>query len=589
MNARLLVPALVLLAGPLSAQDNDPPARAGRVSSVAGTVAFQAAGTPDWSTAPLNYTVTTGDHLLTHQRSRAEIEVGPFAVRLADSTDLTVVNLTDDFTQLGLNRGTLRVSVYRLGTRDSMEVDTPNGAMIIRSAGRYRVDVLEGVSTIVSVEDGVAELSGPSLDYTVKRGQSVELTGTNAISANMIQHPANSDFDQWSVDRDNRQQQSTCSRYMSRDIPGCADLDSHGRWEYQAEYGYVWRPTIVTVGWAPYRYGRWVWTGPWGWAWVEDSPWGFAPFHYGRWVTVGGFWAWAPGPIIRRPCYAPALVVFIGAPRYHQAWFPLGWREPYYPRYRHSDRYLREVNIANVRSISNVDEFVDPRHADRINYSNRQATTVVSNDVFGRRQLVAREAQTVKPEEVAHAPIVRDRWDNTRLFPRATQPTATRLTDPVRVADPVRVSDPTRATDPVSAGMNEPRPRSSLIFRNSPPVERPRTAVATPDPVQPAGGVLRPRREVQAAADTPTPTERGRTIIRRNEPSQLPAAPEPDGRPRGVIERSSGTDRFPQRTATPRESQPRESQPRESSPSAAPEPRARTGTAQRLPSRRPPA
>jgi hypothetical protein len=579
MQARSILPALVLFAGSLAAQDNDPPARAGRVSSVAGTVAFQAAGTPDWSTAPLNYTVTTGDHLITHRQSRAEIEVGPFAVRLADSTDLSVVNLTDTFTQLGLNRGTLRVSVYRLGTRDSMEVDTPNGAMIIRSAGRYRVDVLEGVSTIVSVEDGVAELSGPSLDYTVKRGQSVELTGTTAISANMIQHPANSDFDQWSVDRDNRQQQSTCSRYMSRDIPGCADLDANGRWEYQATYGYVWRPTVVSVGWVPYRSGRWVWTGPWGWSWVESSPWGFAPFHYGRWVAVGGVWLWAPGPIIVRPYYAPALVVFVGGPRYHQAWFPLGWREPYYPRYRHSDRYLRQVNIANVRSISNVDEFVDPRRADRIAYSNRQATTVVSNEVFGRRQLDREAITAVRQDEIARAPVVRDRWEATRLVPRPA--------DPVGVADPVRVSNPVRVADPVDVAPSQPRGRSSLIFRNSPPLERPR-AESGPSDASPAG-VLRPRRELQAAPDTPTPTERSRPLVRRSEPSQLPSAPEPsDDRPRGVIERSSGSNRFPQRTATPRESQPRESQPREASPRAQSEPRARTGTAQRLPSRRPP-
>src|SRR5437868_4557785 len=159
MKARLLLPALALVPLALSGQDTDPPARAGRVSSVAGTVGLQSGGGPDWALTPLNYTVTSGDRILTHQRSRAEIEVGPFDVRLSDSTDMSVVNLSDDFAQLGLSRGTLRVTVYRLASRDSMEVDTPNGAMIIRSAGRYRVDVLEGVSTIVSVEDGVVELS----------------------------------------------------------------------------------------------------------------------------------------------------------------------------------------------------------------------------------------------------------------------------------------------------------------------------------------------------------------------------------------------------------------------------------------------
>ena len=34
--------------------------------------------------------------------------------------------------------------------------------------------------------------------------------------------------------------------------------------------------------------GRWVWTEPWGWTWVDDQPWGFAPSHYGRWVNMAG-------------------------------------------------------------------------------------------------------------------------------------------------------------------------------------------------------------------------------------------------------------------------------------------------------------
>jgi hypothetical protein len=577
MRARSVAPALALLAAPFvsSAQDIDPPARAGRVSSVLGIVGFQAAGTQDWATTPLNYTVTSGDRLLTHAASRAEIEVGPYDVRLSDSTDLDVINLTDTFTQLGLTRGTIRVSVYRLASRDSMEVDTPNGAMIIRSAGQYRVDVLEGVSTIVSVEDGVAELSGPSLAYTVRRGQSIELTGTNAISANMVPHPRNSEFDNWSADRDRRQENSSCSRYMSRDIPGCADLDRNGNWQYVATYGYVWHPRIVTVGWAPYRYGRWVWSGPWGWTWVESAPWGFAPFHYGRWVLIGGAWAWAPGPIIRRPYYAPALVVFVGGPRHHQAWFPLGWHEPYYPRYRHSDRYLREVNIANVRNITNVETFVDPRRADRISYANRQATTEVPSDVFGRRA-ITREVANTSGSDLTHAPIVRDRWQGPSLEPRTASPAqpvgAERQSPALRRRDaspapaaavPSNVQRPDRAEP-------EPRRDSPLIYRNSPPVSRrPSMRESGSDPPAPA------TRE-RPAVDAPQGLDRERTLIRRSAPPAAPdvSAPVERSRP-AVIERRAQPESgerpaprvsTPSRESWPRESAPRRSAPRESSP-----------------------
>ena len=621
VSARFLRPVL-FFAFPLSlgAQDNDPPARAGRVSSVAGTVALQAAGTPDWATTPLNYTVSSGDRLLTHQRSRAELEVGPFDVRLADSTDLSVVHLTDDFTQLGLNRGTIRVAVYRLASRDSMEVDTPNGAIIIRSAGRYRVDVLEGVSTIVTVEDGVAELSGPALDYTVRRGQSIELTGSNAINANMVPHPRNTDFDQWSADRDRRQENATYTRYMSRDIPGGSDLDHHGRWHYHASYGYVWQPTVVSVGWVPYRHGRWVWSNVWGWTWVESVPWGYAPFHYGRWVVVGGAWAWAPGPIIRRPYYAPALVVFVGGPRHHQAWFPLGWREPYYPRYRHSDRYLREVNIANVRGIANVNEFVDTRRADRIQYSNRQATTVVSTEVFGRRP-VTHNAANFKPDEVSRAPIVRDRWESPRVANPATpnEPASADRPSPFRqrrdvlaspdMNAPTRMSEPTRTAEPDRADPVEPRRQSPLIFRNSPP-----TVGRRPSGQEDAA---RPTMSVPRSAQNAPPSNRPRPLIRRNEPSEPSAGGEPMDRSRRTILQRGGesaeVNRPAPRASTPPPSNPRESSPRTSSPrqsgprrseprQSAPrqsepqqsEPRGRapsvvTGSVGRMPSRRPPA
>lgn len=513
LSTRSIRPALFLLLVPaaLLAQENDPPGRVGRISSVLGTVAFQAAGLGDWSVAPLNYTVTSGDRLLTNRRARAEMEVGPFDVRLSDSTDLTVVQLTDEFAQLGLAQGTLRVSVYRLARGDSMEVDTPNGALIIRSAGRYRIDVLPGVSTIVTTDEGSIELSGPGLDQTLRRGQTVELTGSNPILATLLPRPRATEFDEWSADRDRRQELSDCAKYVSRDIPGCADLSDYGRWDSHPEFGQVWRPTVVQVGWVPYRHGRWVWSGPWGYTWVEDSPWGFAPFHYGRWVTVGSVWVWAPGPIVRRPCYAPALVVFVGGPIYgrpYHAWFPLGPREPYFPRYRHSDRYLRQVNITNVRNVTNVDVFVDRRRADRINYTNRQATTAVREGTFGRGRPVFHDAVNVRPEEVARAPISRSRWDSPVLSaPTNPQPATTAPFERRRTvfAAPARASSNTPEPTRVNADDARPRGRSPLISRNSPISRRP-------------DDLARPRPADQEQW-SPRPTER-RPIVSRIEPSR---------------------------------------------------------------------
>ncbi len=125
-----------LLAGGLLAQGaNDPSARAARISYVSGNVSFQPAGDTGWSLATLNYPMTTGDRLFADQGGRAELQVGPVAVRLDEASDLTVTDLSDQLVQLGLAQGTVRVSVYQMSPGDTVEVDTPYGALTLLDAG----------------------------------------------------------------------------------------------------------------------------------------------------------------------------------------------------------------------------------------------------------------------------------------------------------------------------------------------------------------------------------------------------------------------------------------------------------------------
>ena len=125
------------------------------------------------------------------------------------------------------------------------------------------------------------------------------------------------------------------------------------------DYGPVWTPVGVAPGWAPYRFGHWVWVAPWGWTWVENEPWGFAPFHYGRWAFRRRR-GWVLGSRTRavRPVFAPALVAFVGGGalwRWYRhwrpavGWFPLAPREVFVPWYRTSRVYVNNVNITNTR------------------------------------------------------------------------------------------------------------------------------------------------------------------------------------------------------------------------------------------------
>jgi hypothetical protein len=170
------------------------------------------------------------------------------------------------------------------------------------------------------------------------------------------------------------------------------------------------------VGWAPYRYGRWVWVEPWGWTWVDDAPWGFAPFHYGRWAYWDGGWVWVPGRRVARPVYAPALVVFVGGRgrNFGVAWFPLGPEEPYVPAYHVSNRYFRNVNVTNV-NVTNIN--VTNVNVTTINYRNRRAPdafTVVSQEAFVRSRAVDKSVIVVPRGRLDEARVV---GSNARVVP----------------------------------------------------------------------------------------------------------------------------------------------------------------------------
>lgn len=389
---RRLIPALALLAAtaPLAAAQlpdvDGPPGRVARISAANGAVSLQASGDTNWSIAPLNYSLTTGDRLFADTRSRAELEVGAFTLRIGDGTDLTITNLTDGLAQFGIAQGTLRLTVYRLDFGDTLEIDTPNGAVTVRDPGHYRVEVPANAGhTLVSVDDGGVDIEGPGLGQTLRGHQTVRLDGFSPVDLAATNAPPFTPFDAWSADRDADYRAADCSRYMSAEIPGCADLQRYGRWEHTRQYGFVWYPPPGIPGWTPYRMGHWVWVEPWGWVWVDAEPWGFAPSHYGRWATLGGAWVWVPGPIVR-PVYSPALVAFVGDGRLGvgiQAWFPLGPRDPFIPWYHYGPRYLRRVNAANVRGVTNINIFVSVTDVSRIRYAHRDyGLTAVSRETF---------------------------------------------------------------------------------------------------------------------------------------------------------------------------------------------------------------
>lgn len=507
-RARFLLPLVVfislLVVGGSSGQDNlpeqndnqaeSPPGRVARISYLKGSVSFLRGGVNEWSAAALNFPVTTGDRIYTEKGARAELQVGSATARLAGSTDLVVTSLDDRVMQFGLEQGTLRLTVYQLSSGETIEVDTPNGAVTVSAQGTCRVDVdPSGNRSDISVDSGAVEITGGGVSQRVEAGQAVRLTGQNPVQVESIPIPPPDDFDRWSEGRDRRLASSRSREYVSPATPGYDELDSYGHWQVVAEYGPVWFPPVA-VGWVPYRWGHWAWIDPWGWTWIEDEPWGFCQFHYGRWAFIGSAWGWVPGPIVPSPVYAPALVAFIGGSTFSVGigvnlvgWFPLGPEEPFFPWYHYDQEYLRIVNITNIRNVTNITNIINVTNINNVHYAYKSvATTVVPANVLSSGQPVVHNVVRVAPQQLARAQIVPHPPANPTLgaaIPgRPARPPPVRSLPLAAAREGPHVASPSK-----HPGEREP---AGLVARHAAPESgavRPIPAVPGERPVAPSG------------------------------------------------------------------------------------------------------
>ena len=392
----------------------DPPSRVARMSDIEGTVSFQPGGQGDWGAAVRNRPVTVGDKIWSDANSRAELQAGQASIRLSSMTALSFLNLDEQTTQMRLAEGSVNFRVRELREGDVYEVDAPNVAFNVTQAGAFRVDVNEnGDGTRITAIRGEGQVTANGQTYTIHAGERGEFNGSDNVTYFVAAAPAPDGFDRWSDERDRREDNSISARYVSREIPGYDDLDENGTWDEVPEYGHVWYPTVVDVGWSPYSYGYWNYVGPWGWTWVGAEPWGFAPYHYGRWNYIGNRWGWCPGPYYARPVYGPAFVGFVGGSHWGVGfgigggvgWFPLGWGEPYRPWYRASNRYYRNVNINNtyIRNTTIINN-----RTNNFNYAyahNAHAVTVASRNNFANGQAIRPGSHRMNSSELRGAQV----------------------------------------------------------------------------------------------------------------------------------------------------------------------------------------
>jgi hypothetical protein len=393
----------------------DPPSRVARISYTDGSVSLQPGGSGDWAEAAKNRPVTIGDKIWADKDARAELQAGQASIHLGSMTALSFLNLDQAVVQMRLPEGSINFRVRELREGDLYEVDTPNAAFTVKEAGAFRIDVSEsGDGTRVTVIRGEGEVTSAGKTYPVHAGERAEFNGTdNNVQYSINQAPGPDGLDRWAGERDTKEENSVSAKYVSRETVGYSDLDDNGTWSEEPNYGPVWYPNTVAVGWAPYSYGSWNWVGPWGWTWVDYSPWGFAPFHYGRWNYFGGRWGWCPGPIGAYPIYGPAFVGFLGGGfgfgfsagwGVGVGWFPLGWGEPFHPWFHCSNRFVTNINIHNT-TIHNVNVINNTHNFNYAYAHNVNAVTATSRNTFVNGQAVNRGAAHLTEASLRNAQV----------------------------------------------------------------------------------------------------------------------------------------------------------------------------------------
>jgi hypothetical protein len=299
-----------------------------------------------------------------------------------------------------------------------------------------------------------------------------------------------------------------------------------------------------------------------GWTWVDTAPWGWAPYHYGRWVSVSGYWAWAPGPVIVRPAYAPALVAFFGGASVKVAigvpgisWVALSWGEPLVPWWGRPQFIGRPtwngwggprvvnnvvVNRTTVVNVTNINVYK--------NTTVEHAVVAVREDRFGRGGNVqqARIAHVdARRLEPARTPIrvTPDASSYVAGSGRAIRPPENTISRAVVATRAPRHEGPRPADAPRADGGRgaAPRAEGSRNTVGAPPpriVPVPRPASTGSAPARPTFG----NSEVERARP-PQPRQFGAP----EPPTAMPApsrgnAPRPDGsqRPDGNAQRPGG-------------------------------------------------
>ena len=284
-----------------------------RISLMEGDVQVRTEDTGEWVLASINMPLMDGDQIWVPEGGRTELQLrdGTF-LRLDEKSALEILTVEKDSFQFYLAEG--RSYVNFRGLRGTLlQIDTPDASIRAYDRSNFRIETIQDGYTDISVYRGVVYAESREGRTSVDGGKTLSLREGTYAELSPLGPP--DEWERWNRRRDRRfAERRPPSRYLPDELQAYSgDFEENGRWVQVREYGYVWTPKVVAIGWAPYRIGRWVWIGG-DYVWVSYEPWGWVPYHYGRWAFISAIgWCWVP-PARGAVYWGPGFVGWVRTP-----------------------------------------------------------------------------------------------------------------------------------------------------------------------------------------------------------------------------------------------------------------------------------
>ena len=283
---------------------HDSHARIVRISYVEGEVRLD--NGHGYESVTMNVPVTEHSWLQTSSDGWAEVQLEDGSlVRLAPDTVIAFTELGrlssgGTITTVDLDQGEAEFKVTKHDDSD-FQVTVRNKTIVLKHSGSFRVTSTNADPMEIVVWKGEVAIHDPDSgsDVAVNKNETFVLDATDPSRYALDKGAEADGLDQWSKQRDDYLSTYASAGRNYTQSPyqyGASDLNYYGQYYDVPEYGNVWQPNGVGIGWDPFSNGYWSYSPGFGYTWVSSYPWGWMPYRYGRWVFVGGRgWCWAPG------------------------------------------------------------------------------------------------------------------------------------------------------------------------------------------------------------------------------------------------------------------------------------------------------